>query len=159
MSSDESYLSFLDSANKSPIPTSTHTVPSTGHTRSTFDPTISSPVPEPLKNLDVYYTSDTDSPFEPVFLNFSGGEAPSVEDFEKCLGVKEGQVEVEELSVAEFDPRGEYVEVVRKVEQVAKGKGGVKVFRVGMGGTRYEYYIVSVVDKGLVGVRAKAIES
>jgi len=82
-----------------------------------------------------------------------------VEDFEKCLGAKEGQVEVEELSVAEFDPRGEYVEVVRKVEQAAKGKGGVKVFRVGMGGTRCEYYIVSVVDKGLVGVRAKAIES
>jgi len=48
---------------------------------------------------------------------------------------------------------------VRKVEQAAKGKGGVKVFRVGMGGTRCEYYIVSVVDKGLVGVRAKAIES
>jgi hypothetical protein len=66
---------------------------------------------------------------------------------------------VEELSVKDFDPRGEYEEVVEVVKKVAGGE--VKVFRVDMGRTRKEYFIVAVDEKGgrVVGVKAKAVES
>ena len=69
------------------------------------------------------------------------------------------------MSVEEFDPKGQYKDVVSAVEKAGggKGKGEVQVFRVEMGGARVEYWVVKVVEEGeerrVVGVRAKAVES
>lgn len=70
--------------------------------------------------------------------------------------------EIEELSVESWDPRGEYGDVVGKVGEAGKGEGGdgkVKVFRIGAGGTRVEYFVVAVGERKLLGVVAKAVES
>lgn len=67
--------------------------------------------------------------------------------------------EVEELSAKEFDPKGDYGDVLDMVKKA--GSGDVKVFRVGHGRTRAEYYVVCVDGKGgrVVGLKAKAVES
>ncbi len=64
-----------------------------------------------------------------------------------------------ELSVKEFDPRGDYKEVIDAVKKA--GSGSVKVFRIDHGRTRAEYYVVSVDKKGerIVGLKVKAVES
>ena len=95
-----------------------------------------------------------------MFFNYASSELPSVEQFEKVLGAKGANAgKVEEISVKEFDPRGEYSEVIGKVEQA--GKSGAKVFRVEVDerGTRVEYYVLAVGERSLVGVVAKAVES
>ena len=69
-----------------------------------------------------------------------------------------GPARAEELSVSEFDPRGEYRDVVKEVEGVLDG-GELKVFRVERGKTRVEYYLVGLRDGSLLGVRAEAVES
>jgi hypothetical protein len=68
-------------------------------------------------------------------------------------------VEVEELSVGDFDPRGQYKEIIQRVEQAGKGKKGVKVFRVQASSTRAEYYVLTVGEKKLIGVVTRAVES
>ncbi len=85
-------------------------------------------------------------------------------DFEKCLAHDNypGGNEVEELSVEEFDPRGEYKGVINAVRQA--GKGEVVVFRVAGEGARVEYYVLTLADgkeggRKLVGVVTKAVES
>lgn len=69
------------------------------------------------------------------------------------------KADVSTLSATEFDPRGNYKEVVDSVKQA--GGGEVRVFRVHHGKTRAEYYIISVDAKGsrIVGLKAKAVES
>lgn len=106
------------------------------------------------------------------------------------FGEEDGQ-SVEELSLKDFDPRGEYTEVVERVKRagsdavdekrggVMEGRGdaaekggkrgnleagegqsgGVKVFRAVVGRTRVEYYVVTVGERKLLGVVAKAVES
>lgn len=114
----------------------------------------------------VTYTSDTDEPFEPVVLNYAGTDLPSGGELARCVGLKsEDGDEVEELSVAEFDARGQYGVVVEKVKEAGKEKGGtgeVRAYRVPRGKTRCEYYVLTVMREGgggLVGVRARAVES
>jgi hypothetical protein len=68
-----------------------------------------------------------------------------------------------EVSIAntnEWDPRGDYVYIVRAVQEAA-GAGEAKVYRVHHGRTRAEYYIVSLDSEGsrIVGLKAKAVES
>lgn len=164
MSDDASYASFLDKANADPKAGAGSTKAestATSQGRSKFDPTSSSSsssaLPASLKSLpDVTYTSDTDSPFEPVLFSYAGSSLPSAAEFAEAAK-KTG--DVEELSVSDFDPRGEYTEVVRRVEQ-AGGKGGaVKVYRVGVSQTRAEYYILTLADGLLLGVMTKAVES
>ena len=169
MSDDASYMSFLNKANADPKSGQGSTMAeseSTSQRRSDLDPTSSSStegLPASLKSLpDVTYTSDTDSPFEPVVFNYSGSGLPSLQDFKKVLSHvtrRKSHSEEEELSVDDFDPRGEYKEIIRLVEQAGKGKKGVKVFRVPVSSTKVEYYILTVGDRGLVGVVAKAVES
>ena len=84
-------------------------------------------------------------------------------DFEKCLdGKADGKVE--EMSVKEWDARGEYGEVVEAVRQAGEEGGEVKVFQVKGKGARMEYYVMSVVGgkeggRKLVGVKTEAVES
>ena len=67
--------------------------------------------------------------------------------------------DVEALSPKEFDPKGKYKQVISAVEQA--GDGQVNIFKVDFGGTRLEYYVVTVDEKGgnLVGLKARAVES
>lgn len=69
------------------------------------------------------------------------------------------KADVSTLSANEFDPRGNYKEVMDAVKQA--GGGEVRIFRVHHGKTRAEYYIVSVDATGskIVGLKAKAVES
>lgn len=63
------------------------------------------------------------------------------------------------MTTKEFDPRGEYKEVIAAVEQSGDGKTGI--YRVEHDKTRLEYYIVGFDKEGgrVVGLKAKAVES
>ena len=67
--------------------------------------------------------------------------------------------EVSTLSTQDFDPKGQYKEVLQVVEKAGDGKA--RVFRVHHGSTRAEYYVVGLDEKGkkVVGLKAKAVES
>lgn len=170
MADDASYNTFLSRANQDPRSGHEAEGESTSQARSKFDPSSSTStneaIPASLREINATYTSDTDSDFEPVFLSYASSELPSVEQFKRVLGMKgENAARVEEISVKEFDPRGQYSDVVGKVEQAGKletgGKSSVKVFRVEVDGrgTRVEYYVLAVGERSLVGVVAKAVES
>ena len=63
------------------------------------------------------------------------------------------------MNTKEFDPNGQYKEVLRAVDEAGDGKS--RIFRVVHGKTRAEYYVVGL-DKGkgrVVGLKAKAVES
>lgn len=64
--------------------------------------------------------------------------------------------EVVVLEVKEWDPRGEYDDVVEAVRKVGDGKVGV--YQVG-NGARVEYFVVTTSEEGVVGVCAKAVET
>lgn len=65
------------------------------------------------------------------------------------------------MTVDEFDPRGEYTDVVAKVKEAGGGSGEVHVFRVEVGRSRTVYWVLSVDGKGarVVGVRVVAVET
>ncbi|EHY53420.1 hypothetical protein HRR83_003626 [Exophiala dermatitidis] len=170
MADDASYTAFLEKANADVSgPSHSHEQsPSTSQARTKLDPTTSTTsqleaLPASLKSLpsDLTYTSDTDEPFQPIALNYAGTELPNAEEFRKCLGAK-GQTAgaVEELSAEEFDPRGQYKDIIERVSQAAKEQNlKVKVYRVEISRTRAEYYILTLGEKMLVGVYVKAVES
>lgn len=90
---------------------------------------------------------------------------PSVEEFAGLVGVENGDGGgVEELEVGDFDPRGDYGEVVDAVTKAA-GRGKVSCFRVeGEGSgrrTEVRYYVIGLNgnEGRLVGVRALSVES
>jgi hypothetical protein len=62
------------------------------------------------------------------------------------------------MDIGEWDPRGEYKDVVEAVREVGKGND-VRVYRIGRDGARFEYWVVTLVDGKLIGVKALAIES
>ncbi|KIW14018.1 hypothetical protein PV08_06799 [Exophiala spinifera] len=169
MSDDASYTAFLERAN-APLqshPPTHEQASSTSERRTQFDPSTSTSttaaLPASLRSLpDVTYTSDTDSPFEPVAFNYADSALPSAQQFEKCLRHKtprDAAPAVEELETSAFDPRGEYEDIIARVEQAGIEGAGVKVFRVEVSATRVEYYIVTVGENMLVGVVTKAVES
>jgi hypothetical protein len=180
MSDDASYTSFLEKANADPTQgantntNNTHEQASSASERRTkFDPTAGgtssssdiSPevLPASLKSLpNITYISDTDSLFEPVVINYADNSTlPSPSDFAKCLQHHKHHDpgNVEELTTQDFDPRGEYTEIIERVEKAGNPGAGVKVFRVEVSKTRAEYYIVTVGERMLIGVVAKAVES
>jgi len=161
MSDDPSYQAFLDKANQDPSAGVTAASRDRGTwTSQSSDPSV---IPASLQDIaSTYtYTSDTDAPFEPVFFSYGGTGLPDSSEFKKCLGRTDQEGAVEELSVDEFDPRGEYADVIKRVKEAAAvGEGvEVKVFRVEVSKTRCEYYILTLGDGKLVGVVAKAVES
>lgn len=167
MADDASYSSFLNQASQ-PLSAQRQTE-STSQARSAFDPTSSnSSAPQSIASLlstNPTYTSETDSPFTPVFFSYAGSGLPSAEQFSQCLSKSKSHAasgEIEELSVKEFDSRGKYKPVVDAVSQAGEGgKGNVKVYRVEISKTRADYYILTIDDDGrkLVGVVTKAVES
>jgi hypothetical protein len=165
MSDDASYMSFLSKANANEPLSAAQETNSTSQARSRFDPTSTgsaSGAPESIANLlsssQPHYVSETDAPFEPFFANYSGEKLPSGEEFAKSLGVS-GKGEIEVLSTGEWDPKGQYKEVVEAVEKA--GEGEVKVYRLEVSGTRSVYFVVTVAERGtkLVGLKAESVES
>ena len=63
------------------------------------------------------------------------------------------------MTTKEFDLHREYGEVMAAVEQAGDGK--TMIYRLEHGGTRLEYYVISLDGKGgrVVGLKAKAVES
>lgn len=156
MADDQSYNTFLTKANQDPSANSSQHQ-STSQAKSKFDPTTpqTSAIPSALHNLDTSYTSDADEPFEPIVLDYASHELPDAAQFASCVKKDEGMVEA--LEEGDFDPRGQYKEILSKVKEA--GNGQVRCFRVEVSKTRAEYYVVSVGERKLVGVRAKAVES
>lgn len=175
MSSDEAYSSFLDQANQ-------ETGGSTASATSSSAPTksVDTDVPALLNNIKQHYASETDEPFEPVALNWSGNDIPTesakalfileccslsnamlmfsfaLDEFKELIGHSS---DVSTLSLKEFDPRGEYEDILEAVDRAAGGNS--MVYRVDQGKTRAEYYVIGFDEKGkrVVGLKAKAVES
>ena len=70
--SDGAYSSFLDQANQD----TGASKPST-KSKSAATKAVDTDVPATLQELDQYYTSESDEPFEPVSLKWSGENMPS----------------------------------------------------------------------------------
>lgn len=68
--SDGDYASFLDKANQGTGAGSEVTTQSKKFSTQSVD----TAVPQALEEVEEYYTSDADEPFEPVALKFGGGE-------------------------------------------------------------------------------------
>jgi hypothetical protein len=149
MASDEDYAAFLDKVNQDVSGGA-----SAQSTKKAGTTSVNTGVPSSLQKFEAYYTSDADEPFEPVSLKWEGDGIPTAEDFSDLIGGKEAQSIGEE----DFDPRGQYKEVVDAVRK--EGRKEVGFFRVELGGTRSEVWVVSADGKGkLVGLKAVAIQS
>lgn len=70
--SDDAYSSFLDQANQDTGASKASTKSKTAATKA-----VDSDVPVTLQKVDQYYTSESDEPFEPVSLKWSGKNMPS----------------------------------------------------------------------------------
>ncbi len=163
MASDEDYTSFLEKANQPTGATTAGTTSAFSKTHNQADlSSQSSNIPPALKLLDATFTSESDEPFEPFAVPCSISSPPNAAEFAKIIKHEKGMGGVEELSITDLDPRGEYAEVMEKVAEAAGNKGEVKCFRVDAGkSTKVLYYVVGLDREGgmLVGVRAVSIES
>lgn len=70
--SDDAYSSFLDQANQDTGASKASTKSKSAATKA-----VDTDVPVTLQEVDQYYTSESDEPFEPVSLKWSGGNMPS----------------------------------------------------------------------------------
>jgi len=149
MSSDADYAAFLDKANQD---TGSAETKDASQKKSYGTKSVNTAVPKVLEQVEEYYISDSDEPFEPVALEFEGASV-SADDLKKLLGSDS----VEEVKGTGFE--SQYKKVIDAVKQA--GNGSVKVFRVELEGTRAEYYVVAVDDKEgrIVGLKALAVES
>ena len=78
MSSDADYASFLDQANQDVSGGGSASAASTSKTAQLK--TVDSAVPARLKQLDTFYVSEADEPFEPVSLKWSDGDASQLDE-------------------------------------------------------------------------------
>ncbi|KAL9134528.1 MAG: hypothetical protein Q9175_004294 [Cornicularia normoerica] len=153
--SDDAYSSFLDQANQD-----TGASKASTNSKSAATKAVDTDVPVTLQKVDQYYTSESDEPFEPVSLKWSGKKMPSESMHAATTGVLlRPERHVSTLTTKEFDPQGEYKKVMEAVEQ--SGDGKTRVYRVEFGRTRVEYYVVGFDKEGgrVVGLKAKAVES
>lgn len=179
MASDEAYSAFLDQANQDTGATKASTKSTSATTKA-----IDTDVPVSLQKIEQYYISEADEPFEPVSLKWNGSNMPSesklvprvlrseswlyrgainvqlmhrsLDEFKDLIGHSSN---VSTLSAQEFDPKGQYKDVLQAVEEAGDGKA--RIFRVDHGRARAEYYVISLETKGkkVLGLKAKAVES
>ncbi|KAF2089938.1 hypothetical protein K490DRAFT_71647 [Saccharata proteae CBS 121410] len=151
MASDEDYAAFLDKANQD-----TGVDQDSAASQSFGTKAVNADVPHVLQQVEEYYVSESDEPFEPVSLAWDGDGMPSEADFAKLIG--HGS-DVSSIDRKEFDPQTQYTKVIETVKKA--GSSTLGFFRVEHGSTRAEYYIVSVDKKGgkIVGLKAVAVES
>jgi hypothetical protein len=69
MSSDADYASFLDKANQNISSAESQNAPQKKNRRTQA---VNTGVPKVLEQVEEYYVSDADEPFEPVALKFDG---------------------------------------------------------------------------------------
>ncbi|OJJ47089.1 hypothetical protein ASPZODRAFT_15772 [Penicilliopsis zonata CBS 506.65] len=169
--SDDAYLSFLDKANKDlDAGRQTQTQPQTqsqGDGRTKSLDVAASEIPAPLMGVEVYYVSETDEPFEPVVLAWEGakrGVWPGTKQFASLISSNEPPVET--MSPASFDPRDQYASVFKAVRAAVGGSEvdqagvDVKVYRVEVGSSTVEYWVVALDAGGrLVGLKAQGVET
>ncbi|KAL8762185.1 MAG: hypothetical protein Q9184_001782 [Pyrenodesmia sp. 2 TL-2023] len=151
MASDDAYSSFLDQANQETGADNVSAKSNTATTRA-----VNTGIPVGLQNVEQYYISEADEPFEPVSLKWDGRNMPTENEFAELIG---HDSTVSMLDATEFDPRGQYKDVLQAVQKA--GDCESRVYRVQHGKTRIEYYVIGL-DKGnmrVIGLRAKAIES
>lgn len=75
MASDEDYNNFLEKANED-----TGIGKSSGmdaRSKKVNTKAVNTDIPANLQNIEQYYTSDADEPFEPVSLSWQGSTMPS----------------------------------------------------------------------------------
>ncbi|PQE25332.1 ribosomal L3 protein [Rutstroemia sp. NJR-2017a BBW] len=68
------------------------------------------------------------------------------------------EADIEIMDIGEWDPQGQYKDVVKAVRDASKGSD-VRVYRVPGEGSRVEYWVVGVEGGRLVGCKALAVES
>ncbi|RFU29767.1 hypothetical protein B7463_g6584, partial [Scytalidium lignicola] len=161
MASDEDYAAFLDKANRDPNEGIVKTA-SNGKVEFTA---VSSgvKVPEVLSRAtkDAFYISDADEEFVPVCLTIKSGQKglPDEVTFASLINhPNPEEAEVSIMDVAEWDPQGQYKDVVDATREAAKGSD-VRVYRIAREGARVEYWVVGIEGKELVGAKVLAIES
>ncbi|KAL6703289.1 hypothetical protein ACN47E_009996 [Coniothyrium glycines] len=149
MSSDADYASFLDKANQDTGSAEAKNAPKKRFGTKSVD----TAVPKILEQVEAYYTSDADEPFEPVALKYNGSRI-TADDLGKLIG---SEKQVEESQQNGFESR--YRKVMDAVKEA--GNGEAHVFRVELSETRAEYYVVSLDEKGgaIVGLKALSVES
>ncbi|KAK7546301.1 hypothetical protein IWX49DRAFT_115311 [Phyllosticta citricarpa] len=152
MASDQDYAAFLDKANQDAGASAATAGQSRIGTKA-----VDTEVPAALRQVDEYLISDADEPFEPVSLKWGRDGLPSEADFARLIG-HDGAVAT--ISQSDFDPRGQYTNVVQAVKQ-ASGNDLVGFYRAQHGSTRVEYWVVGVdgSSKTVVGLKAIAVES
>ena len=72
MSSDQEYANFLEKANQDTGSSSEVKTSGFAQTKA-----VDSAVPQSLKDVDTFYQSDTDEPFDPVALKYGTKDAIS----------------------------------------------------------------------------------
>ncbi|CRG89134.1 hypothetical protein PISL3812_06170 [Talaromyces islandicus] len=173
MASDSDYMSFLNKANSqreagNNQPHTESSAPSQYIRTKTVEPDAA--VPSALKEVDAFYISETDEPFEPVVLKWEGaaqGTWPSSDQFASLIASTPSSnlsQAIERLSPSSFDPRGQYASVIKAVQAAAASdptNADVNIYRVEIGHNRVEYWIVALDAAAgmIVGLKAKAIES
>lgn len=170
--SDDAYMSFLGKANAD-LDTG-RAQQSQGSSSAVRTETVEMGVriPAPLTSVDAYYVSETDEPFEPVALRWDGASRGIFPDPSHLSSLISPNADLSEsitsLSPSHFDPRNQYPSALRAVRAAASEASGgdesavdVKVYRVGVGSSRVEYWILAVDAENslLVGLRAKAVET
>ncbi|KAH8811836.1 hypothetical protein F5884DRAFT_750184 [Xylogone sp. PMI_703] len=161
MASDEDYAAFLEKANQDPNEGIANT---SGSNKLEFKAVSTGvKVPDVLSKAtqDAFYISDSDEEFVPVCLKLPKGKKglPDEVAFADLVTHPDPEsAEVSIMDVAEWDPQGQYKELVDATREAAKGSD-VRVYRIGKEGARVEYWLVGVSEGHLVGVKALAIES
>ncbi|KAJ5113752.1 hypothetical protein N7456_002286 [Penicillium angulare] len=164
MASDDAYMDFLNKANADKNEDAGQ-APAQGAQIKTKAVDTSLKLPSSLKNVDIYYVSDTDEPFEPVLLRWEGaakGEWPSADAFSSLISpnsdISQG---ISTLSHSSFDPKNQYAEAVEAVRDAASNSD-IKVYRAEITSTKLEYFVVALDESEggrVIGLKAKAVES
>ncbi|TGO67135.1 hypothetical protein BOTNAR_0047g00020 [Botryotinia narcissicola] len=161
MGSDEDYMAFLDKANEDPSAgTSKATSSNKKAEFKTMDDDLDVPSVLVRATKDAWYTSDADEPFVVVALKCEGG-MPDEETFAKLIAhpaPADAAEEIQIMDIGEWDPQGQYKQIVQAVRDASKGSD-VRVYRVSGEGARVEYWVVGVEGGRLVGAKALSVES
>lgn len=81
MSSDADYASFLDKANQDTGAAQQQSASKKSYSTKSVDTVV----PKALQQVEEYYTSDADEPFEPVSLKFDGSDVSAGRHTSRCI--------------------------------------------------------------------------
>ncbi|KAA8564941.1 hypothetical protein MFRU_008g02090 [Monilinia fructicola] len=161
MASDEDYMAFLNKANEDPSAGTSNAASSSKKVElKTTDDGVDVPGVLVRATKDAWYVSDADEPFVVVALKHDGG-LPDEETFARLVAhpaPEDAAEEIQIMDIGEWDPRGQYKEIVEAVREAGKGSD-VRVYRVPGEGSRVEYWVVGVEGGRLVGAMALGVES